>query len=63
MSKANRKRGRPSLCEFQKAQRCDCDGKTGNTACKMTVSCDVCGRCMIYCSSNNNFTVKKRIQQ
>ena len=56
-SKANRKSGRPSLCESQKAKWCDCSGKTGNTACKMAVSCDVCGRCVRGFSSNNNCAV------
>ena len=53
-SKANRKSGRPSLCESQKSKRCDCGGKTGKTVCKMAVSCGVCGRHMRGCSSNNN---------
>ena len=55
-SKANRKHGRPSLCESQKAKWCDCGGKSGNEVRKMDVSRDNCGGCLRGCSSNNDCT-------
>ena len=55
-SKANRKRGSPSLCTPERSKRCDCGSKTDKLVCEMDVSCDSCGRCLRGCSSNNDCT-------
>ena len=53
-SKPNRKRGRSPICASERANRCDCGGKTSKLACEMAVSCDSCSRCLRNCSSNIN---------
>jgi hypothetical protein len=55
-SKANMKRGHPSLCESQRAKCCDCGGITGNKVCEIAVSYDSCGRCLRGSSYNYDCT-------
>ena len=72
ISRANRKLRRTSLCEFQKANRCDCGSKTGNTACAMAVLCDDCAgdawevvllTMIVQQSKINNLTIERKFAQ